>query len=148
MVELNTRTDATVPNQRNGASHTSLAQVGEVIESALRSGATPEEIQAMLELKVTENEVAYQDTLPAFPDDDPDTVYTELPPGLIDVPTAVRKYDLKRSTLHSWLKKGLLRSRGRLKGPANGGGYVVVNEDELSDCISAPRNKGGRPRKL
>ena len=147
MVELDAWKDTPVLTRRNGASHTPLAEAGEAIERALRSGATREEILFMLELKVTEHEVAYQDTLPAFPDDDRDTVYIELPPGLIDVPTASRKYNVPDATLRGWIKKGRLHSRGRLKGPAARGGFQVVDEDELVQHIAAPRNKGGRPRK-
>ena len=147
MVELDARKDAPVLNGRNGASHTSLAQVGEAIENALQSGATREEIQSMLELKVTEHEVAYQDTLPAFPDDDPDAIYTELPPGLIDLPSATRKYNINKETLRYWLLKGRIRTLGRLKAPANGGGYLVMDEEELVNYMSAPRQKGGRPKK-
>ena len=147
MVELDARKDTPVLTRRNGASHTPLAEVGEAIGRALRFGATREEILSMLELKVTEHEVAYQDTLPAFPDDDPDTVYTELPPGLIDLPTAASKYGLNKVTLYRWLTGGRLKRYGRLKAPATGGGYHVMSEDELIAYMSAPRNKGGRPRK-
>ena len=147
MVELDASKDAPVQGRKNGASHTPLGEAGEAIERALRSGATREEILSMLELKVTENEVAYQDTLPAFPDDDPDMVYTELPPGLIDLPTASKRYGIKGPTLSSWVRKGRIKLRGRLRGPTIRGGYLVVSEEELEAYMHGPRNKGGRPRK-
>ena len=80
-----------------------------------------------------------------IPDDDPDRVYRELPPGLIDLPTASKKYCVKPGTLWFWVRKGNLGSKGRLKGPATGGGYLVICEEELVAYIEAPRNKGGRP---
>ena len=148
MVELDARKDAPVQNRRNGASHTPLAEAGEAIERALRSGATREEILSMLELKVTEHEVAYQDTLPAFPDNDPDTVYTKLPPGLIDLPSASKELGIPVRTIRSWVKRGRLTVRGRLKSPSPGGGYLVVSNDELLAFALGPRDKGGRPPKL
>ena len=147
MVELDARKEAPVLNGRNGASHTPLAEVGEAIERALRSGATREEIQSMLELKVTEHEVAYQDTLPAFPDNDPDTVYTKLPEGLIDLPSAAKKFGIPVRTIRAWINRGHLKARGRLKGAARGGGFLTVSEDELTARINGPRDKGGRPHK-
>ena len=150
MVESETRTDAPTQTQSNGASHEPLEEVGDAIDDALRSGIPVEEIRkflSMLEFRVYEHEVGYQPTLPAFPDDDPDTVYTELPPGLIDVPTATQKYNLNRGTLRTWLKKGRIRVLGRLKAPATGGGYLLVDEEELLAHMSAPKSKGGRPRK-
>ena len=79
--------------------------------------------------------------------DDPETVYTELPPGLIDLPSAVRKHGLRSSTVYDWIRHGHVRPQGRLKAPARGGGYLVVREDDLLAYLKAPRNKGGRPRK-
>ena len=44
--------------------------------------------------------------------DDPETVYTELPPGLIDLPSAVRKYGLILSTVHDWIRHGRIKPQG------------------------------------
>ncbi len=150
MVELDTRKDAPPLAQKNGASQELLVQAGDAIEDALESGIPVEEIRkllSMLELKVTEHEVAYQDTLPAFPEDDQDTVYAELPPGLIDLPSAVKKYKLRPRTAQNWVKFGRITLRGRLRASARGGGYLLVREDELVAYIAGPRDKGGRPRK-
>ena len=76
---------------------------------------------------------------------DPDTFYTELPPGLITVANAARKYGLNRFTIHKWVSRGRVRRMGRLRGHVNGG-YVLVSEDELAAYIAAPRQRGGRPR--
>ena len=74
-------------------------------------------------------------------------IYDVLPPGLIDVPSAVKRYGCKNATLRRWIERGRLRAMGRLRGAAPGGGYLVISETELADWISAPRDKGGRPRK-
>jgi predicted DNA-binding transcriptional regulator AlpA len=78
---------------------------------------------------------------------DGDVVYDELPEGLIDLPSAMRKYSLKRPTLWSWVSKGHLQSYGRLRGSATGGGLILVNEEDLVRYMHAPKPKGGRPRK-
>lgn len=77
-----------------------------------------------------------------------DVVYDTLPDGLIDLPSAMRKYDIKRPTLWSWVAKGHLKSYGRLKGSATGGGLILVNEQDLVQYMQAPKPKGGRPKKL
>ena len=74
-------------------------------------------------------------------------IYDELPNGLIDVPSAARRHDLNLRTIHSWIRVGHISRVGRLRAPARGGGYSVVNEAELVAYKNAPRNKGGRPRK-
>ena len=79
---------------------------------------------------------------------DADRVFTELPEGLIDLPSAARKYGISRSTLHNWIRGGHVKIQGRLKGSAQGGGFYVLEESELLAYMEAPRNKGGRPAKV
>ena len=74
-------------------------------------------------------------------------MYDELPKGLIDLPTAGKKYGLNTGTVRGWVNKGELEVAGRLRAPAPGGGYLVVSEDELLTHIAEPRNKG-RPKKI
>ena len=74
-------------------------------------------------------------------------IYTDLPEGLIDLPSAQKKYGCTRARFRNWVTKGQLKVHGRLRAPARGGGYLVVSEDELVDRLTAPPNKGGRPRK-
>ena len=76
-----------------------------------------------------------------------ETIYDELPPGLIDVPRALRKYGLNRGTLRRWIDRGHLKTYGRLRGRAPGGGYLLLRECDLQCWMNTPRNKGGRPRK-
>ena len=124
-----------------------------VLEVALRSGHTEEELVILLKDKarfVTNGHaVVDYDESPGrgfeLPDDVP--IYTELPKGLITVPDAGRKYGISRRTIQTWLRKGRLGLRGRLRGPARSGGYMVVDEAELVVYMNAPRDKGGRPRK-
>ena len=136
MVGLDTRIGATAPE---------MVDLQIAVSRALQSGATWDEILIVLQLKASEFAPPFQDHMPGFPNDDPDTVYTELPEGLIDLPSAGRKYRVPRRTIHSWVEKGHVRLRGRLKGPAQGGGYLLVREDELTAYLTAPRKKGGRP---
>ena len=74
-------------------------------------------------------------------------IFTELPEGLIDLPSAQKKYGCTRARFRNWVTKGQLKVHGRLRAPARGGGYLVVSEDELVDRLTASPNKGGRPRK-
>ena len=75
-------------------------------------------------------------------------MHTELPDGTIDVPTALRKYDLKQSMLRAWIDRGHVLPVGRLRAPAKGGGYLVLNEAELQAYIAAPKHPGGRRKRL
>ena len=76
-----------------------------------------------------------------------DTVFAELPEGLIDIPSAAKKYKVNPGTLRTWIHKGHIAVVGRLKAPARGGGYSVVQEQDLLAYILTPKNRGGRPRK-
>ena len=83
---------------------------------------------------------AYQLPLPG-----PDAVYTVLPPGLIDVPGAARKYGLHPETVRYWVRNGKVPLCGRLRAPAPGGGFMVVSEEDLLAHMSSPQSRG-RPR--
>ena len=143
---------------RNGASAAALDLFEKAAEVAVLTGFTKTELQTVLDAKYREttftaarNGHAVVDYVEppcggfALPDDVP--IYTELPEGLITVPDAGRKYGISRRTIQTWLRKGRLQLRGRLRGPARSGGYMVVDEAELFAYIDAPRDKGGRPRK-
>ena len=75
-------------------------------------------------------------------------VYDVLPPGLIDLPYARKKYGSSRERFANWVKNGRLKVVGRLRAPAPGGGYLVVAEEELITRLKTPPNRGGRPRKI
>ena len=105
---------------------------------AVQRGHEPEDLPAMIASALD----TYQ------PPDQADFVYDELPEGLIDLPTAAEKYGLNRQTLRHWVLNGRLHLYGRLRGSAPGGGFLVVNESEVQAYIHAPRDRGGRPRKV
>ena len=74
-------------------------------------------------------------------------IYTELPEGLIDLPTAARNYGCQLQRFYMWVRRGQLKAHGRLRASSPGGGYIVVSETELGDRINTVKEKGGRPRK-
>ena len=119
------------------------------IDRALDAGLEVDEIaRVVTERAALFNEL--QDDVPTdkFQQFDENAIHERgaLPEGLIDLPTASREYGVNGSTLRRWVISGKIPSRGRLKAPARGGGYVVVSEEELVNYINAPRNRGGRPR--
>ena len=74
-------------------------------------------------------------------------IYTELPEGLIDLPSAAKKYGIPGSTLRTWIQLGRLQRIARLKAPAAGGGYVVVRMADIEHCRENPRKPGRKPDK-
>ena len=81
-----------------------------------------------------------------------DVIYErgQLPEGLIDLPSAARKYGeaygVSADAMRKWVNRGRVSKAGLLKAPAPGGGYLVVRESELLEYMQRPRNKGGRPK--
>ena len=122
-------------------------QIKVVIRWALDSGIPGEDILDMVQTEVNGNQTFHEPRLSGFESYDGDTIFTELPDGLIDIPTAAKKYQIKGATLRAWVRKGHLKLQGRLKGPTWGGGSLVVLEAALKEYISEPKDKGGRPRK-
>ena len=118
------------------------------LEAALASGLTQGDIVGMVAgaMKRSE-EVGCQSALPDFPTNGKPKVYRELPPGLITLPDAARKYEINYNSLHRWVKEGKIRSFGRLRGPAPGRGLVILMECEVLEYRDAPRLKSGRPKK-
>ena len=75
-------------------------------------------------------------------------IYTELPEGLIDLPSAMREYGCRRGRLDTWVQRGHLKVYGRLKGAARGGGYVVVSRTQVEERLAAKPNKSGKRKTL
>lgn len=124
------------------------------LDRALRAGLSADAILSVVTEMVAipkppANNGNAQAYLPTF--EPPGTpIFDELPPGMIDFPTASRSpeeggYGIHLRTLHNWVRTGRITEMGRLKARAPGGGYIVVWEQDLIDYIKAPRNKGGRP---
>ena len=59
-------------------------------------------------------------------------IYDELPAGMIDVPSAARKYGRSTGTLRVWARSGLLAVVGRLRASAPGGGYLVFRDADVA----------------
>ena len=74
-------------------------------------------------------------------------IFTELPEGLIDLPSASTRYGCGIARLRNWVRQGQLPLKGRLRRPAPGGGYLVVSESDLVRRLATVNAKGGRPRK-
>ena len=123
------------------------------IDRALTEGRDDEGVtqainRMVAERIVTLNELASQTlTTTTPPEDEGVVIYDELPPGLIDLPSASKKYGIKNDTLRHWVYQGNVEMVARLKGPTPGGGYKVVKVDDLEAYIKAPRRKPGPPKK-
>ncbi len=101
------------------------------LEAALASGLTQGGIVSMVDGAIKEAEKAgCQSALPNFPTNGKPKVYRELPPGLITLPEAARKFDIPSSRIRSWVDSGKIQTFGRLLGMAPGGGFLVVMEAE------------------
>ena len=70
-----------------------------------------------------------------------DVVYEpgNLPEGLIDLPSASRKYGIPVRTLQSWVHRGKLPRRGKLRARSPGGGYTVTEQAAILYCRDNPR---------
>ena len=132
-----------VENGRNGRSVAeAMERVSVAVAEALESGVSEEDLQTLFFRSATAGNVAGE---PEHPEYEPEPVYDELPPGLIDLPSAAKKYGINRGTIRHWVKRGNVPSQGRLKGAARGGGYLLIREDDLLKYMVGPRDKGGRP---
>ena len=74
-------------------------------------------------------------------------IYTRLPEGLIDLPSAAKKYGSTVYRFRAWVQRGNIEVRGRLRAGCPGGGYYIVAEEDLKRRLSEPPKKGGRPQK-
>ena len=121
------------------------------VERAREDGLSPAEMASMITAAKSEP----PPTNGAHPKDmdAADVIYEpgELPEGLIDLPSAAVKYSeeygVSEGAMRQWVNRGRVAKVGRVRAPARGGGYLVVNEDELVKFMGRPRNKGGRPPK-
>ena len=138
-------------SERNGTSRESLDRATRAIADALAEGVDERELLDMVTTVAAEQAVEQPEIPGLFPEpSDEEPIYTEtvVPAGLIDLPTAAKKYDYRVATLQKWVDRGHLKVYGRLRAPAPGGGYLLLREVELVERINSPPNKGGRPRKL
>ncbi len=77
-----------------------------------------------------------------------DVVYEpgNLPEGLIDLPGASKKYGIPVKTLRSWIHRGKLPRRGRMRARSPGGGYIVTEQAAILYCRDNPRKTGRKKR--
>ena len=119
------------------------------IDQALRSGMDAEAIARMVaERALTLNDVAGNGlATKTLPEDAGDVIYEpgELPDGLIDLPSAAKKYGINPRTAWGWWRRGLLPRMGYMKAP--GGRYNVTTVAAFDEMAKKPRRKG-RPPKL
>ena len=132
-------------SKRNETPRESLDRASRAIAEALAVGVDESDLQDMV-TSVLAEQATSQLSLPEVREDG-NPVFTELPDGTIDLRTASKKYGLNLGTLRTWVHTDRLKVVGRLRAPAPGGGYLIIDESDLRGYMAAPRNKGGRPRK-
>ena len=110
------------------------------IERAREEGLSLADMQSMITASA-DTERTNGSVHPTEPDD---VIYEpgNLPEGLIDLPSASKKYGIPVKTLRSWIYLGKLPKRGRLKARAPGGGYIVTVEADIEYCRDHPRKRG------
>ena len=127
------------------------------IDQALRSGMDAEAIARMVAERVKARRVSDANDIVGVldapetpPEEAGDVIYKpgNLPEGLIDLPTAAKKYGIKPDTLRHWVYDEHVPMVGKLKGPAPGGGYKVVRLIDLEAHLHSPRKRTGRPKKV
>ena len=117
------------------------------IERARKNGLSEAEMASMI---TTAKHDTHQ-TNGVHPKETEDVIYEpgDLPEGLIDLPSASKKYGIKIGTLQAWIRRGKLPRCGRLKARAAGGGYIVTEQAAILHCRDNPRkpwsNKSVRP---
>ena len=114
------------------------------ILEAATGGVTLDELHDMVAIAKPLLNDKDQYLIPGF-ELDPPPVYEQLPPGMIDLPAAAAKYELRLRTVRAWVTRGHLEIVGRLKSRAPGGGNIVVREDDLVAFLNTPRPRG-RPK--
>lgn len=137
------------------AKSTPAEDLNSAVDRLLAEGAgegqiTEMVVERMRARRITDTKeiVAFLDRIETPPEDEGDTIYEpgELPEGLIDLPSAAKKYGIPGSTLRSWIQLGRLSRLGRLRAPAAGGGYVVVRQADIEHCRDNPRKRGPKPK--
>ena len=118
-------------------------ELRDAIDQALQSGVDEKAIAQMVaERALTLNDVARNGlAVETPPENAGDVIYEPggLPEGLIDLPSAAKKYGIKPATLRMWVQRGRLPRRGRLRGPSPGRGYIVAAIADIEYCRDNPR---------
>jgi predicted DNA-binding transcriptional regulator AlpA len=98
------------------------------IRAALASGVSERDILSMV--TVTASEL---DTNGHGGNGHDLPVFTDLPDGLIDLPTAADRYGHSRQLLWQWVTQGRLPERGLLRRPGSTVANIVVAEADLKE---------------
>ena len=141
------------------------AGLRQAIDTALHHGITADEIQSMVAQRIIPDySVASPDDIlrvldhaeadaeahcgqqvtPNSPSGDYEVIYPPdaVPDGLIDLPSAARKYGIPAQQLYMWVVRGKLPRMGRVKAPAPGKGYILTDEAMIPYCRDNPRKRG------
>ena len=107
------------------------------VERAREDGLSNAEMAIM----ITATEPETPSTNGAHLDGSDDVIYEpgNVPEGLIDLPSASKKYGIPVRTLGTWVRRGKLPKCGRLRGRSPGGGYIVTDEAAILYCRDHPR---------
>ena len=115
------------------------SDAAQAIRSLVASGIAEKEIHELVAVAINEQrDMRVEDDAGG---DLP--IYDELPEGLIDLPTAARRYRRATGTVRQWASDGQLEVVGRLRAPAPGGGYLVFRDADVSmiNDITPRRNR-------
>ena len=132
-----------------------VAGLRQAIDYALAYGITADEIQDMVAQRIIPDHSvaspadiiqALDDADSVTPNSDAGTnvIYRpdDVPPGLIDLPSAAQKYGIAVTTLRMWINRGKLPRHGRVRAPAPGRGYILTEEAAIPYCRDNPRKRG------
>ena len=110
------------------------------VERFLEDGLSPDDMASMI-TAAAETKPSNGSVPPAKPED---VMYEpgNLPEGLIDLPSAAKRYGIRPRTLYEWVKRGKLPKCGRVRAKAPGGGYILTVEAEIVYCRDNPQKRG------
>ncbi len=126
-----------------------ISVIDQALDAGVDAGAFAEMIAERIAHRTVENPTDIVNLLVRAetpPKDEGAVIYDELPDGLIDLPTASKKYGVKVRTAAGWWHRGLLPRIGKLRAPAAGGGYNVTVEDAFKEMATCPRGRGRPPK--
>ena len=123
-----------------------MDDLGYALDRVLALGIEGDEIGRMLAARVNDIEQRKESRngTPALDADAECLVYDpgDVPPGLISLPDAAKKYEIPNATLRRWVQRGKLPKCGRVRAKAPGGGYILTKEDMIEYCRDHPRKRG------
>ncbi len=137
----------------SGKNAPAAEELNRVVARLLAQGADGAQIVEMVAERITTlTELASTTLAPDVRcDEDAEVMYEpgQLPDGLIDLPSAAKKYEIPVVTLRAWMRRGKIPFRGRLRGKAAGGGFLVTEKRAIQHARENPRkpwhNKSATP---